>query len=165
MRALKRLEGVVSMSVVEPVMGDQGWEFGDGPGATPDTVNGKRRLGEIYLLADPRYSGRVSVPTLWDKERPTIVNNESPDIMRMFNSAFAGLAEETPDPPPHEMIGQPFGKRRMGYVQATTRRGCGLGGSPEGDRRGRSLAAGRHGPMVGPAESVGGVGALARGRS
>ncbi len=97
MRVLKHLEDVVSMSVVEPVMGDQGWEFGDGPGATPDTVNGKRRLGEIYLLADPRYSGRVSVPTLWDKERRTIVNNESPEIMRMFNSAFAGLAADSPD--------------------------------------------------------------------
>jgi hypothetical protein len=58
-----------------------------------------------------------------------------------------------PRPPPHEMIGQPFGERRMGYVQAETRRGWGLGGSPEGDRRGRSLAAARReGPMVGPAQ-------------
>jgi glutathionyl-hydroquinone reductase len=97
MRVLKRLEGVVSMSVVEPVMGEQGWEFGDGPGTIPDTVNGKQRLGEIYLLADPRYSGRVSVPMLWDKKRRTIVNNESPEIMRMFNSAFAALTDERRD--------------------------------------------------------------------
>jgi glutathionyl-hydroquinone reductase len=97
MRRLKRLEDVISMSVVEPVMGEQGWEFGDGPGATLDTVSGKQRLGEIYLLADPRYSGRVSVPVLWDKERRTIVNNESPEIMRMLNAAFAGFTEERTD--------------------------------------------------------------------
>ena len=88
-RKLKKLEGVISMSILDPVMGDQGWEFGDGPGTIADTVNGKRRLGEIYLLANPRYTGRVSVPVLWDKKRRTIVNNESPEIIRMLNSAFA----------------------------------------------------------------------------
>ncbi|HXZ01998.1 MAG TPA: glutathione S-transferase family protein [Stellaceae bacterium] len=106
MRVLKRLEDVVSMSVVEPVMGEQGWEFGDGPGAVPDTVNGKRRLGEIYLLADPRYSGRVSVPVLWDKERRTIVNNESPEIMRMLNAAFAAFTDERRDYYPAELRGE-----------------------------------------------------------
>ena len=87
-RVLKGLEQVVSMSVVEPLYGPRGWQFGDDPGSTPDTVNGARELAEIYLLADPRYTGRVSVPVLWDKERRTIVNNESPEIIRMLNAAF-----------------------------------------------------------------------------
>jgi glutathionyl-hydroquinone reductase len=96
-RKLKKLEDVVSRSIVNPVMGDHGWEFGGGPGTTPDTVNGKSRLGEIYLLADPRYTGRVSVPVLWDKQRCTIVSNESPEIIRMLNSAFAALTDDRID--------------------------------------------------------------------
>jgi putative glutathione S-transferase len=94
-RKLKKLEDVISMSVVEPVMGDQGWQFG--PDADLDSVNGKKRLGEIYLIADPRYTGRASVPVLWDKQRRTIVNNESPEIIRMFNSAFDALTNERTD--------------------------------------------------------------------
>ncbi|HEV2550217.1 MAG TPA: glutathione S-transferase family protein [Stellaceae bacterium] len=100
-RKLKRLEDAISLSVVEPVMGEQGWEFGEG--ATADTVNGKRQLGQIYLLANPRYTGRVSVPVLWDKKRRTIVNNESPEIIRMLNSAFAGLTEDRTDFYPAEL--------------------------------------------------------------
>jgi putative glutathione S-transferase len=88
MRMLKGLEDVVSMSVVEPLYGPRGWRFGTSPGTIPDTVNGKSELADIYLLADPHYSGRVSVPVLWDKERRTIVNNESAEIIRMFNGAF-----------------------------------------------------------------------------
>ena len=83
-RKLKALEDVISMSVVEPVPVNDGWEFA--PGA--DTVNGKSKLYEIYQLADPRFTGRVTVPVLWDKERRTIVNNESAEIIRMLNSAF-----------------------------------------------------------------------------
>ena len=86
---------------VDPVMGDQGWQFGDGPLA--DTVNGTHRLGEIYLLADPRYTGRVSVPVLWDKERHTIVNNESPEIIRMLNAAFADLTNDRADYYPQDL--------------------------------------------------------------
>jgi putative glutathione S-transferase len=82
-RRLKELAEVISMSVVEPIQRDIGWEF-----ATPDTANGRQNLAEIYLLADPHFSGRVTVPTLWDKERATIVNNESAEIIRMFNSAL-----------------------------------------------------------------------------
>jgi len=63
------------------------------PGATPDSVNGKSTLAEIYLLADPRYSGRVSVPVLWDKTQRTIVNNESAEIIRMLNSAFEAFTD------------------------------------------------------------------------
>jgi putative glutathione S-transferase len=88
MRMLKGLEDVVSMSVVEPLYGPRGWRFGDSPGTIPDSVNGARELAEIYLRADPRYTGRVSVPVLWDKERRTIVNNESAEIIRMLNGAF-----------------------------------------------------------------------------
>src|SRR5262245_59995213 len=88
MRMLKGLEDVVSMSVLEPLYGPHGWRFGTSPGATPDTVNGASELAEIYLRADARYTGRVSVPALWDKERRTIVNNESAEIIRMLNGAF-----------------------------------------------------------------------------
>jgi putative glutathione S-transferase len=102
-RKLKELESVVSMSILDPVMGEQGWEFGTGPGTIADNVNGKQRLGEIYLIANPRYSGRVSVPVLWDKERRTIVNNESPEIIRMLNSAFGALTNNHTDYYPPEL--------------------------------------------------------------
>ena len=88
MRVLKGLEDVVSMSVLEPLYGPHGWRFGTSAGTTPDTVNGARELAEIYLRAEPRYTGRVSVPVLWDKERRTIVNNELAEIIRMLNGAF-----------------------------------------------------------------------------
>ena len=88
MRMLKGLEDVVSMSVLEPLYGPHGWRFGTSPGTTPDSVNGASELAEIYLRADPRYTGRVSVPGLWDRERRTIVNNESAEIIRMLNGAF-----------------------------------------------------------------------------
>ena len=82
-RKLKGLEHVISVSYTEPLYGKMGWEF-----ATPDSVNGKSALAEIYLIADRHYTGRVSVPVLWDKTRRTIVNNESSEIIRMLNSAF-----------------------------------------------------------------------------
>jgi glutathionyl-hydroquinone reductase len=87
-RKLKGLENVVSMSVVSPDMLKEGWTFDKASGSTGDEVNGKSRLSEVYLIADPRYSGRVSVPVLWDKRLRTIVNNESSEIIRMLNSAF-----------------------------------------------------------------------------
>jgi putative glutathione S-transferase len=87
-RKLKALENVISMSAVSPDMLQDGWTFNKEEGSTGDDVNGKSKLSEIYLLADPKYSGRVSVPVLWDKKRKTIVNNESPEIIRMLNSAF-----------------------------------------------------------------------------
>lgn len=96
-RELKGLEGVVSLSVVEPALADQGWKFGDYPGSDHDDVNGARYLHEIYTKADPHYTGRATVPVLWDKERGTIVNNESADILRMFNSGFGDLARDTYD--------------------------------------------------------------------
>ena len=87
-RALKGLEATISVSVTNWLMGDKGWDFTPGDGVIPDSVNGKFRLSEIYILAEPTYSGRVTVPVLWDRERRTIVNNESSEIIRMLNSAF-----------------------------------------------------------------------------
>lgn len=87
-RVLKGLEDAISVSVVDPHMGGEGWVFGDSPGATPDPINGARRLYEVYLAAEPRFSGRVTVPVLWDRERATIVSNESAEIIRMLNDAF-----------------------------------------------------------------------------
>ncbi len=101
-RKLKKLENIISVSRVEALLGKDGWEFGNGPGATLDTVNGKTLLRDIYLLSDPSYSGRVTVPVLWDKKRHLIVNNESSEIIRMFNSAFDALTDVRTDfyPPP-----------------------------------------------------------------
>ena len=87
-RALKGLEEMISVSVVNAFMGDKGWTFEDGDNVVPDTINNKTYLYEIYLEAQPDYTGRVTVPILWDKERKTIVSNESSEIIRMFNSAF-----------------------------------------------------------------------------
>ncbi len=75
-RTLKKLESVISVSVTVALLGKKGWEFGTEPGATLDTINGKSVLADIYVLADPHYSGRASVPILWDKKQHTIVNNE-----------------------------------------------------------------------------------------
>jgi putative glutathione S-transferase len=87
-RALKGLENVISISVVHPLMPAESWVFGEYPGATEDHVNHANYLYENYLKVDPDYHGLVSVPVLWDKKRQTIVNNESSEIIRMFNSAF-----------------------------------------------------------------------------
>jgi putative glutathione S-transferase len=87
-RKLKGLEEIVSVSVVHWHMGAEGWEFREGPGTIPDPVFGAGRLHEIYTAAKADYTGRVTVPVLWDKQRDTIVNNESAEIIRMFNSEF-----------------------------------------------------------------------------
>lgn len=96
-RSLKGLDDVVSLSVVDPVIRDDGWEFSDAPGCVPDSVNGFRYLRDAYLAAEPRYSGRVSVPVLWDRKERSIVSNESSDIIRMFNSAFNEFAGTATD--------------------------------------------------------------------
>jgi len=94
---LKRLESAVSLSVVDPVIREDGWEFSDADGCTPDTVNGFRYLREAYLAAEREYTGRVTVPVLWDRQKGTIVNNESSEIIRMFNSAFDAFTPEKAD--------------------------------------------------------------------
>lgn len=90
-RKLKGLEDHISVSVVHYRMLEKGWEFHIEDGATEDHLFGSDTLWQVYTRADPRYSGRVTVPVLWDKKRGTIVNNESSEIIRMFNSAFDGI--------------------------------------------------------------------------
>ncbi len=94
-RQLKGLTAAISISIVDPIMAEQGWEFSTGPDCIPDTVNQARYLREIYLKADRDYSGRVTVPVLWDKQTNTIVNNESREIMRMLDMEFGAVAEST----------------------------------------------------------------------
>lgn len=93
MRQLQGLQEVIGLSIVDPYMGEEGWAFSDGPGCIPDTVNGAAYLREIYLKADPQATGRVTVPVLWDKQTGTIVNNESREIMQMFDTEFTALAQ------------------------------------------------------------------------
>jgi putative glutathione S-transferase len=78
-------------------MGEEGWVFSDYPGSILDSVNGKKKLYEVYLTAKSDFTGRVTVPTLWDRERKTIVNNESSEIIRMLNSAFDEWGDATRD--------------------------------------------------------------------
>ncbi len=87
-RALKGLEDLISVSVVHWFMGDQGWTFEPGEGSIPDPIHNAEFLHQIYTASDPGYSGRVTVPVLWDKKTGTMVSNESSEIIRMFNSAF-----------------------------------------------------------------------------
>jgi glutathionyl-hydroquinone reductase len=93
-RKLKRLESAISVSVVEPVMSEQGWAFTT---EQPDHVNGFSYLHQLYTKAQVGYSGRVTVPVLWDKKRSTIVNNESAEIIRMLNAEFAAYAGASED--------------------------------------------------------------------
>lgn len=90
-RRLKGLEGMISLSVVHWLMAENGWTFAEGEGVIPDPIGHARYLHEVYTRADPHYSGRVTVPVLWDKQRGTIVSNESAEIIRMLNTAFDGV--------------------------------------------------------------------------
>ena len=96
-RKLKRLEDLISVSIVEPALSKEGWRFGDYPGSTPDEINSATYMHEIYTRVDPHFTGRATVPVLWDKKQATIVNNESADIVRMLNSGFGALADESVD--------------------------------------------------------------------
>jgi glutathionyl-hydroquinone reductase len=102
-RALKGLESTLPYSVVEPALTKQGWRFGGYSGATEDPLNNATYLHEIYTRADPRYTGRATVPVLWDKRRKTIVNNESADILRMLNDGFGTLARPEFDLYPQDL--------------------------------------------------------------
>ena len=102
-RALKGLEDAISVSATHWLMGAQGWTFEPGPGVVPEAITGARYLYEVYLTADPRYTGRVTVPMLWDKQRRTIVSNESADIIRMFNSAFDRVGARDGDYYPEDL--------------------------------------------------------------
>ncbi len=102
-RTLKGLQGMISLSVVNWFMGAEGWNFDDADGVIPDPESNARYLHQIYTTAQADYSGRVTVPVLWDKERKTIVNNESSEIIRMFNSVFDSIGAKPGDyyPVPH----------------------------------------------------------------
>jgi len=105
-RKLKKLEDVISLSVVHHFMGEHGWTFKKEDGATGDDLYGFDYLHQIYTKADPHYSGRVTVPVLWDRKTETIVSNESAEIIRMLNSAFDEWGDTSLDFYPAELRGE-----------------------------------------------------------
>lgn len=96
-RKLKGLESMISVSVVNPLMGEQGWTFAEGPGVVADPLLQAKYMHQLYTAADPNYSGRVTIPVLWDKQHNVMVNNESSEIIRMFNSAFDEIGAKPGD--------------------------------------------------------------------
>jgi putative glutathione S-transferase len=102
-RSLKSLDDIIPVSVVHPYMLDKGWVFDDWNGETGDSLYGYNCLHQLYTRADPNYSGRVTVPVMWDSERETIVSNESSEIIRMLNSAFADFTQDKTDYYPEEL--------------------------------------------------------------
>mgnify|MGYP006425954431 CR=1 FL=1 len=132
MRKLKGLENAITLSIVDPYMGEEGWQFSNAPGAIPDAIHGANYLREVYVKADPHYTGRVTVPVLWDKKIGTIVNNESRELLRMFDHEFQEIAANTTDycPPQlkatiEETIDQIYkpinnGVYRAGFAQSQT---------------------------------------------
>ena len=105
-RKLKKLEDLITVSVVDPLMLENGWEFKDENGGTVDHLFGSKALWQVYVKADPTYSGRVTVPVLWDKQQNRMVSNESAEIIRMFNSAFDGLTGSKDDFYPERLHGE-----------------------------------------------------------
>lgn len=103
MRALKGLEDMIDVSVVNYLMKEHGWTFDPVDGVVQDPINQAEYLYEVYLAADPHYTGRVTVPVLWDKQTKTIVSNESSEIIRMFNSAFDEIGAKEGDYYPEEL--------------------------------------------------------------
>lgn len=106
MRALKGLESIVSVSVTHWLMAENGWTFAAGEGVVPDPLFNSRYLHEIYTRADASYTGKVTVPVLWDRHTQTIVNNESAEIIRMFGSAFDGVGAKPGDYYPADKRGE-----------------------------------------------------------
>lgn len=101
-RKIKKLEEHISLSVVDPLMLEKGWEFSEGPGCIPDSLYQSQYLHQVYTRYKADYTGRVTVPVLWDKHNDTMVNNESSELIRMFNSEFEALTEVDFDfYPPH----------------------------------------------------------------
>ena len=105
-RKLKGLEDMISMSVVNPIMGDEGWTFNAGEGVIPDPIFNATHLYDIYIAAQADYTGRVTVPILWDKKTNSIVSNESSEIIRMFNSAFDDVGALAGDFSPPELLAE-----------------------------------------------------------
>jgi len=96
-RKLKKLDDIISVSIAIPTVTEQGYGFGAYPGSIPDPLFNIRYVHELYTRADPHYTGRATVPVLWDKVQGTIVNNESADIIRMLNSAFDAFGDASVD--------------------------------------------------------------------
>jgi putative glutathione S-transferase len=96
-RELKGLTSLIGISAVNSYMGAEGWTFAPGPETLPDEVNGVQRIYELYLIAEAQYSGRATIPILWDKRDRTIVSNESSEIIRMLNSAFDAVGANAND--------------------------------------------------------------------
>ena len=97
---------MISLSVVNWLLAERGWTFDPAPGVIPDPIFGAKELREFYGKARPDYTGRVTVPVLWDRETGTIVNNESAEIIRMFNSAFDGVGAAEGDYCPEDLRGE-----------------------------------------------------------
>ena len=122
LRALKGLEDAITVSIVDPYMGPGGWSFTGRRGCTRDSVNGAPFLRDIYLKAKSGYTGRATVPVLWDRQRATIVNNESAEIVRMLNSEFDAFAvRELPDLYPQAL--RPQIERWNGIIYPTVNNG------------------------------------------
>ncbi len=102
-RSLKGLTDSISVSVVNPYMGDEGWSFEDAPDVVPDPIHNAKYLRDIYTAAEDTFTGRVTVPILWDKKTGTIVNNESREIIRMLDTKFEGIANPDVDLCPHRL--------------------------------------------------------------
>ena len=105
-RAIKGLEDMISLSIVHWFMADDGWTFTPADGIIADPENGSDYMYQVYTAADPNYSGRVTVPVLWDKKTKTIVSNESSEIIRMMNSAFDGVGAAAGDYYPPDLRGE-----------------------------------------------------------
>ncbi|MBD6616324.1 glutathione S-transferase family protein [Komarekiella sp. 'clone 1'] len=103
MRELKGLNDAISVSIADVILGDKGWRFSAPPGAIANSVSHAQYLPEIYLKADPKYTGRATVPVLWDQQTQTIVNNESREIMRMLDVEFGELATQKVDLYPRDL--------------------------------------------------------------
>src|SRR6266566_254329 len=102
-RAFKKLEGAIAVAYAIPGLKEQGWTFENNPAfpdCTPDTVNGFHYLHQAYTASDPRYTGKVTVPTLWDRKTKRVINNESSEIIRMLNSEFKDIANDADFYPP-----------------------------------------------------------------
>lgn len=105
LRRLKGLESMISVSVVNPLMAEHGWTFDEAPGVISDPITNARYMYQIYTATDPNYSGRVTIPVLWDKQQHCIVNNESAELIRMLNSAFDDIGATPGDYYPHALRG------------------------------------------------------------
>jgi putative glutathione S-transferase len=106
MRALKGLDAMIFVSIVHWLMAENGWTFADGPGVVPDPIHHARFLHGVYTAAERTYTGRVTVPVLWDRKHATIVNNESAEIIRMLASAFDGVGAKPGDFYPAPLRGE-----------------------------------------------------------